>query len=468
MRTELPSAAATTMVSPGDLPVEGSARPPTASRFRWVILGLIFFGTTINYVDRQVMNILGPYLGEKYGITDPQWGNIGSAFAWSYAIGQLMAGGLLDKVGVRIGYPLGLALWSVVAMLHAGAIGFGGFLVSLLGLQLSAAALGFGVMRGLLGIAEAPNFPAVAKTLAEWYPKKERALVMGWVNAGTNIGILIALLLVEPITSRYGWQWAFIVTGALGLVWLAFWLPIYRLPEHHPRVSAEELAYIRSDPTEPTTKIPWRTLLSYKQAWAFALAKFLTDAMWWFYMVWFAKFLYKQYGLDLMHVGLPLIVVYLLADIGSVGGGWVSSTMIRRGYSVNRSRKTALLLSALLVVPIMFAAMPSKEWIWVSVVLLGVATAGHQGFSSNIYTMVSDTFPSRAVASVAGLGGFFGYIGAALFSSLTGYVLAWTGGKYWILFIVAGSAYLVAFGIIHALLPRFEPALLDGREAQPA
>jgi len=237
------------------------------------------------------------------------------------------------------------------------------------------------------------------------------------------------------------------------------WIPLYRRPELHPRVSVSELAHIRSDPAEPTEKILWRTLLTYKQTWAFAIAKFITDAMWWFYMVWFAQFLKKRYGLDLTHIGLPLIVVFLLADLGSIGGGWLSSAMIRRGASINRARKTALLASALLVTPIVFGEYPTNQWI--SITLLGLATAGHQGFSSNLYTLVSDTFPRRAVAGVAGLGGFFGYVGAALWSTATGYIVEATHEKYLIVFIVAGSAYLVAFAVIHLLMPRLEPALIE-------
>jgi ACS family hexuronate transporter-like MFS transporter len=249
------------------------------------------------------------------------------------------------------------------------------------------------------------------------------------------------------------------VTGLLGLLWLVVWIPIYRPPQDHPRVSRAELAYINSDPPEPTTKLPWRTLLHYKQAWAFAIAKFITDAMWWFYMVWFADFLFDKYKLDMKHLGLPLIVVYLMADFGSVLGGWLSSRMIHRGFSTNAARKTALLISAVVVTPIMFAAMPKNPWI--SVILLGFATAGHQGFSSNLYTLVSDTFPRRAVAGVAGLGGTFGYVGAALFSTFTGYVLQWTGNQYAILFVIAGCGYLVSFAIIQLLMPRLEPALIE-------
>ena len=458
MRAELPpiGTASRTEVLPLEYATGGR---PERSHFRWYILALVFLCTTVNYVDRQVMNLLGPTLREMYHISKPEFGNISSAFALSYAFGQMLAGGLLDKIGTRLGYGLAILAWSMASMLHAVAIPFGGFLVAMTGVSVAGAALGFGVMRALLGVSEAPNFPAATKTLAEWFPRKERALAMGWVNAGTNVGILVAAMAVPWLTKHWGWQWAFIGTGLIGLMIVALWFPIYRRPHEHHRVSPAELAYINSDPAEPTTKIPWITLLSYPQTWAFGLGKFLTDAMWWFYMVWTAQFLKDRYGLDLSHLGLPLVVVYIMADGGSVGGGWLSSRLIKNGVSTNAARKTALLVSALCVVPIVFAPMPSNYWY--SVIFLGMATAGHQGFSSNLYTLVSDTFPKRAVASVAGLGGTFGYVGASLFASATGYILKWTGDKYIILFITASLAYLAALGIIQLLMPRLEPALVD-------
>jgi ACS family hexuronate transporter-like MFS transporter len=320
--------------------------------------------------------------------------------------------------------------------------------------------MGFGIVRALLGLSESPNFPAATKSLAEWFPKKERALAMGIINAGTNIGILIAAACVPWITARFGWQRAFISTGAIGFIWLAVWLPLYRKPHEHPKVSAAELAYINSDPPELSARIPWVTLLGYRQTWAFAMGKFLTDAMWWFYMTWMAQFFADRYGLNLAKIGPPLIVVYLLADIGSVGGGWISSFMIHRGASVNAGRKTALLVCALAVIPVVFAAQPSS--VWPSVLLLGLATAAHQGWSSNLFTLVSDTFPRHAVASVAGLGGTFGWVGVTLFSTASGYILKGSGDKYVILFAMAGSAYLIAFLVIQALAPRLEPVVIEG------
>lgn len=430
------------------LPLDSdAAQHGRRTRVRWVVLALVFFGTTINYVDRQVMSLLAPELQRRYGISDVQYGYTQSAFALSYAVGQLASGAWLDRVGTRIGYAVALVAWSAASMLHA----------------LARGAWSFGLMRGLLGVTESPNFPAAAKTLAEWFPRKERAFAFGFINAGTNMGVILAAATVPWLAATYGWQWAFIGTGALGLLWLAFWVPIYRKPHEHPRVNAAELAYINSDPPEPTAKIPWATLLTYRQAWAFAVGKFLTDSMWWFYMAWFAKFLHTRHGLDLVHIGLPLVTVYLISDLGSISGGWLSSAMIKRGASVNLARKTALLVCALGVVPIMFAQ--NVSGLWSAVLILGLATAAHQGFSSNLYTLVSDMFPKRAVASVAGLGGTCGYFGASLFAAFVGYMVEGKG-NYLVPFICAGSAYLVAFLFIHLLAPRLEPALAD--RAEPA
>jgi ACS family hexuronate transporter-like MFS transporter len=436
-----------TVTTTEPLPLEYAGRaggpPPVASRFRWVVLALVFFGITINYVDRLVMGILAPDLQRQYSISDVQYGYIQSAFALAYAFGQFFSGRWLDRVGTRIGYAVALAGWSAASMLHA----------------LARGPWGFGIMRGMLGVSESPAFPAATKTLAEWFPKKDRAFAFGFVNAGTNMGAILAPAVVPWLAVNYGWEWAFIGTGSLGLIWLAFWLPLYRAPAEHPRCNAAELAYIHSDPPEPTVKIPWLTLLTYPQAWAFGVGKFLTDSMWWFYMTWFTKFLHTRYGLDLMHIGLPLVMVYLMSDVGSLGGGWLSSFMIRNGVSVNRARKTALFLCALGVIPIMFAQGISQ--LWGAVLVLGLATASHQGFSSNLYTLVSDMFPKRAVGSVAGFGGTCGYIGASIFQVFVGYRVN-DKGNYLVPFIFAGTAYLVAFLAIHLLAPRLRPAIEDG------
>lgn len=413
--------------------------PPGAGigRYRWVICALIFFATTINYADRQVLGILAPDLQKTIGWSEVEYGRIVLAFQAAYAAGLLIVGGLMDRFGTRIGYALSIAVWSIAAMAHA----------------LARTAFGFGAARFALGLSESGNFPAAIKTVAEWFPKKERAFATGFVNAGTNVGAIVAPLTVPWITVKFGWQWAFIATGAVGFLWLAFWLPLYRRPEEHPRLSQDELAYIQSDPPDSASKIRWDRLARHRQTWAIALGKFLTDPIWWFYLYWLAKFLDKNYGITLSRVGLPLVTVYVIADLGSIGGGWLSSTLIKRGWTVNAGRKTAMLICALTVVPVMFASKASN--LWVAVVLIGVATASHQGFSANLFTMASDMFPRRAVGSVVGIGGMAGAVGGMLFAELTGQILEWTG-SYVPIFVICGSAYLVALSIIQLLAPRLE------------
>lgn len=423
-----------------------TATTKQTSHFRWVILFLIFFATTVNYLDRMVMGILAPDLQKLYSITNLEYGQIQSAFAICYALGQLISGGILDIIGVRAGFAIALIAWSAASMLHA----------------LARTPLGFGLARGFLGVAESPNFPAATKTISEWFPRKERAFAFGFVNAGTNMGALLAPMVVPWLATKYGWQWAFIGTGAVGLVWLVFWLPLYKSPSQHPRVSASELAHINSDPPEPTVKLPWLTLFTFRGAWAFALGKFLTDSMWWFYMTWFPKFLHDNHGLNLLTIGIPLIVIYLMADIGSIAGGWLSSSMIKRGATVNRARKTAFLVCSVAMFPVFFAQSISS--LWLAIFVLGLATAAHQGFSSNLYTLVSDTFPRQSVASVAGFGGTFGYIGASIFQLAVGYMVQKTG-NYHFPFICAASAYLLATGVIHLLVPVIRP---PSQSAAPA
>src|SRR5438067_2458965 len=322
-------------------------------------------------------------------------------------------------------------------------------------LSLARSAFGFGVARFSLGLGEAGNFPASIKTVAEWFPKKERALATGIFNSGSNVGAIVAPLAVPYIAVNYGWQWAFIITGTLGFIWLTFWLMVYRRPEEHPKLSRAEIAYIQSDPAEPTTKIPWARLIPHRQTWAFAAGKFLTDPIWWVYLFWLPKFLNTNYGLDITQIGLPLVVIYVSADVGSIGGGWLSGSLIKRGWSVNKARKVAMLICALAVVPIMFAARASN--LWVAVALVSLAAAAHQGWSANIFTMVSDMFPRRAVRSVVGIRGMAGSIGGMLIATAVGLILQYTG-SYLPIFIIASSAYLVALLVIHLLAPRLEPA----------
>jgi MFS transporter, ACS family, hexuronate transporter len=412
------------------------------THFRWVVLGLLLLATTLNVYDRMVLGVLYPYLPKEISISESEYGWINFAFAITYALSQMGAGRLLDRIGTRSGYTLAVAAWSVFSMLTAAARGV----------------WGFSCVRALLGVSESPNFPAATKTVAEWFPRRERAFAFGFINAGTNLAAIAAPLLVPFVATRYGWKSAFIVTGAMGLVWLSLWLWLYRRPEKHPAVSSQELAHINSDPAEATVAVPWRTLLFYRQTWAFAGGKFLTDCMWWFFLTWLTKFFSAPpYNLDLLHVGLPLVTIYLMADVGAVGGGWLSSTMIRRGSSVNRARKTALFVSALFALPIMFAYRVGD--LWSAVLLVGMATAAHQGFSSNLFTLVSDMFPRRVVGSVAGFGGMFGYFGSSIFSVFVGYMVQYSH-SYFGPFFCAALAYLTAFAVIHLLAPRLSPATL--------
>ena len=418
--------------------------PLPRGNYRWTICALLFFATTINYVDRQVIGILKPELSSQLGWSEIDYGNIVMAFQATYALGLVIAGGLIDRVGTRLGYAFALIVWSLAAVGHAFARG----------------AFGFGVARAALGAGEAGNFPSAIKTVAEWFPRSERALATGIFNAGAGVGAVVAPLTVPSIAMRYGWQWAFILTGAVGLLWLAFWLPLYRRPEEQPRLTKEERAYIRQDASETEARTPWVHLLPLRQTWTIAAAKFLTDPVWWFYLYWLADFLKKKYGIGLAHVSLPLITIYLLADFGSVGGGWLSSSLLRRGWGTNAGRKTALLVCALCVVPVIFAVRTSH--LWVAVGLIGLAAAVHQGWSANIYTLASDLFPRRAVGSVTGIAATAGAIGGLLAAYAVGHILQKTDSNYKIIFLVCGLAYLVALGLVHLLSPHLTPADIDG------
>src|SRR5712692_4427513 len=341
--------------------------------YRWVICALLFFATTINYIDRQVLGILASPLQKELGWSESQYGWIAAAFTGAYAVGLVVVGRLMDRLGTRKGFSIAVIFWSLAAMGHA----------------LARTAFGFGMARAGLGLSEAGNFPAAIKTVAEWFPKKERALATGIFNSGSNVGAIVAPLAVPYIAVHFGWQWAFIATGAIGLVWLAFWIPIYARPELHPRVTKAELAYIQSDPPDsPAAKIPWLQLIPYRQTSAFAIGKAMTDPIWWFYLYWVPPFLRQNHGLDLTTIGPPLIAIYIIADIGSIGGGWLSSSLIKRGWTINRARKTAMLICALLVTPIVFVS--AVKSLWLAVGLVGLAAAAHQGWSANIFTMASD------------------------------------------------------------------------------
>jgi MFS transporter, ACS family, aldohexuronate transporter len=414
--------------------------------YRWTIVALLFAATTINYIDRQVLGILAPTLQRELGWSETDYGAIVSWFSFAYGFGLLLTGRVLDWIGARRGFSFAIILWSLAAMGHA----------------LARSAAGFGVARALLGFGESANFPGAVKTVAQWFPRRERALATGIFNAGTNTGAILAPLIVPALALTWGWQWAFIGTGAIGFIWLGCWLVLYRDPEEHPRVSRAELAYIRSDPAEATGSIPWRRLLGRRQTWAFVVGKSMTDPVWLFYLFWLPKFLDANWQVQLAGLAAPLIAIYLVADVGSVAGGWLSGALIARGWSVNGGRKTAMLVAALLIVPTMFA--PAARSMWIAVAIVSVAAAAHQWWSANLFTTVSDMFPRRAVASVTGIGGFGGAISAMLFQRATGCILDATGGSYTIIFAMCGLAYVSALLLVHLLVPRLEPVTLDAAE----
>jgi ACS family hexuronate transporter-like MFS transporter len=411
----------------------------SVGHFRWVICTLLLFGVTKNYMDRQVLGVLKTTLQHDLGWNEIDYSNLVLAFQAAYAVGMVIVGRLVDRLGTRLGYALTMVFWSLASMAHA----VGGSFFS------------FAVARSALGFGEAGVFPASIKTVAEWFPKKERALSTGIFNAGTNVGAIITPFIVPWITIHWGWRWAFVVTGALGFLWLIFWLLLYHKPEEHPRLSKAELQYIKSDAQGTVPKIKWIKLIPHRQTWAFVIGKFTTDPIWWFLLFWIPDFLQRNHGLKLMQLGLPIMVIYVLADVGSVAGGWLSSALIHRGKSVNLARKSAMLICALSVVPIVFAY--RVESLWGAVLLIGLAAAAHQGWSANLFTLTSDIFPTQAVASVVGVGGMAGAIGGMFMAKIVGYVLQWTG-SYMIPFLVAGSAYILSLTIIHALTPRLEPA----------
>jgi len=410
-----------------------------------------------------VIGILKPTLTTEFQWQDERvYAAIVFSFQLAYAIGLLLAGRVMDRVGTRRGFALAVLVWSAAAVAHAAADWLPWLRLPTLNLDastglslvlLSGTAAGFALARLALGLGEAGNFPAAIKTVAEWFPRKERALATGIFNSGTNVGALVTPLVVPWITLRWGWPWAFVATGLTGFVWVAWWLWLYRAPEEHPRVSAAELAYIRSDREEPGGAIAWSRLLPHRQTLAFAVGKFLTDPIWWLYLFWIPDFLHRNHGLDLRSIGLPLVVIYLVADVGSIGGGWISSALLQRGWGVNAARKAAMLLCALAVVPVMLAARAAD--LWVAVGLVSLAAAAHQGWSANLFTLTSDMFPRRAVGSVVGIGGMAGAIGGMLIALLVGEILQRTG-SYVPVFAIAGSAYLVALVLIHALAPKLE------------
>ena len=404
-------------------------------RVRWTICAMLFVATSINYMDRQVISILKPTLTQSIGMTELGYSHVVQAFQLAYAIGLLAAGRFVDKVGTRIGYMVIMAVWSLSAMGHA----------------LAANVFEFGIARFFLGLGESGNFPAAIKTVAEWFPQSERSFATGIFNSGTNLGAILAPLIVPWVTLHYGWHAAFLVTGLFSAAWIAVWFAKYRKPADHPTLTGAELRHIYQEAAEqmgPST--PWLKLLTYRQTWAFAIGKFLTDPVWWFYLFWLPDFFSKRFHLDLSHLGMPLIVVYNASAIGSIGGGWLPVPFRRLGLSATKARLTAMLICACAVVPVFLINYLSSEW--VAIGLLSLAAAAHQGWSANILTTPSDMFPRTAVGSVTGIGGMAGSVGGFLLATFTGYILQLTG-SYASLFALAASAYLIALVVVVTLAP---------------
>lgn len=428
---------------------QSSNNPQRPGNYRWVVCSLLFFATTINYLDRQVMGYLKPTLEVEFGWSEIDYSHIVMAFTAAYAFGLLIFGRIIDKIGSRLGYTVSITVWSIAAMLHG----------------LVKSTLGFGMVRTLLGLGESGNFPSAVKTVVSWFPKKERALATGFFDSGSNIGAVLAPVIIPWILGFYGWQAAFIITGSIGFIWLILWRIFYEVPEKQKRVSAAEIAYIRSDDKdqeEAGEPIKWFRLFGMKQTWAFIVGKFFTDPIWYFFMYWLPSYFSSTFHLDLKKPSAPLIIIYTAATVGAIGGGYLSSKLIKKGWQVHKARKIALLISALAVLPIV--ATRYTDDIWVVVTLLCLAIAGNAAWSANIFTIVSDMMPSKAVSSVIGIGGMAGAIGGVLFPLGVGAILEYyksinniTAG-YNILFIFCGLSFLIAWLLIHWITPKMERA----------
>jgi ACS family hexuronate transporter-like MFS transporter len=405
---------------------------------RWWICALLFFATTINYIDRQVFAILAPQLQTEIGWSEIEYGYIVTAFQLFYAIGLVLVGKLIDFLGTKKGFILSIIVWSLAAMSHAFA----------------RTPMGFGIARLALGLGESGNFPAAIKTISEWFPRKERALATGIFNSGSNIGAIVAPLLVPIIALNFGWQAAFIITGFLGFIWLFFWLRLMNRPEDHAGINSAELELIKADSDENLEKPTsiWK-IIRTRKVWAIAIGKFMTDPIWWFFLYWLPKFLHTTYGLTLDKIGLPLIIAYLIADVGSIGGGWLSSHFLQLGWSINAARKTTLLICAILVIPIYWAS--GIDDLWPAVILIGLGMAAHTGWSANMYTLATDFFPKKDMGTVVGFIGMSGAVGGMLMASATGHLIEATG-SYKILFVIAASMYAIALLIIHLLVPNID------------
>lgn len=415
---------------------------------RWIVVALLFFATTINYIDRQVIGLLKPTLEVEFGWSEQDYANIVMAFTAAYALGLLVFGRIIDRIGTKMGFSISIIFWSIAACLHG----------------VVKTTFGFGVARAALGLGESGNFPAAIKTVAEWFPKKERALATGIFNSGANIGAVFAPILVPTILALYGWQEAFIITGAIGFVWLIFWLYYYEIPNRHKKVTEAELAHIHSDNEEETSNekpLAWGTLFRVRQTYVFIIGKLLTDPIWWFFLFWLPSYFSTSFSLDLKKPGWPLVIIYMATSIGSIGGGYLSSYFIQKGWPVYKARKTAMFIFALCVLPIMSAKYATN--MWVAVALISLAAAAHQAWSANIFTVASDMFPKKAISSVVGIGGMAGSVGGVLFPIFVGYILETyrqlgdsTAG-YNIIFFVCGLMYMLAWAIMHFISPKMTP-----------
>lgn len=416
-----------------------SASPEKPRRgYRWTVVALLFAATVINYVDRQMIGILKPTLADELRWSETDFSNVIFCFSFAYALGYVVFGRVVDRVGTRVGYAIAFTIWQLAHIAHGAA----------------STITQFALVRFGLGIGESGNFPAGIKAVTEWFPKRERAFAIGLFNAGSNVGAIVTPLIIPWMTIAYGWRTAFYVTGAAAFLWLFAWWALYRRPREKAGLSAQELAWIEQDPADPIVPIPWRRLLGRRETWAYALGRFFIDPIWWFFLFWLPGYLGTRYGLDLLSFGPPLVIVYLLSDVGSVAGGWMSSRLIAAGRSVQFARKLTMLLCALLVLPVFFAQ--SIDNLWAAVLVIGVATAAHQAFSANLYTLPSDLFPRNAVGSVIGIGGTAGAVGGMLMAKYAGFVLDHLH-SYAPIFAVASTAYLLALLAIHLLSPRYAP-----------
>lgn len=453
-------------------PVNAQAVGATVGKYRWTICALLFFATTVNYLDRQVLSLLAPDLSKEFGWSNTDYANIAAAFQFVYAISMLFAGRVVDKIGTKAAYVLAITVWSLGALMHAFSVPMGegaGVLLGAFGIVAAPSILGFMISRAVLAVGEAGNFPAAIKATAEYFPKKERSFATGIFNSGANVGAILAPICVPLIAGIWGWQAAFIMIGMLGFIWMSVWLTLYEKPDQQPRLSAQELAYIRSDqpapaggaaPAADAKKISWFQLLKYRQTWAFAFGKFMTDGVWWFFLFWLPTYLSAQYGMKGEAIVVPLAVLYSMTMIGSIGGGWFPSYFMARGYAPYDGRMKAMLVIAFFPLVVLLAQPLGAISFWVPVLLIGVGASAHQAWSANIFTTVSDMFPQKSVASVIGIGGMAGGIGGVLLTKLGGWVFDHykalndirTG--YMIMFGICALAYLVAWCVMKTLVPR--------------